>query len=951
VEAIRALKAQGYKVGLYPFVLMDIPHGFGKPNPYGSGDQAAYPWRGRITASVAPGLTGTPDKTSAAAGQVGAFFGSAAASHFPLNSGALSVGYTGPNEWSLRRFILHYAKLAQLAGGVDSFVLGSELVGLTTLRSGQGQFPAVDALKTLAADVRGVLGASPTLTYGADWTEYAGYRPQDGSHDVYFHLDPLWADPAISAVGLDWYPPLSDWRDGAHTDQALAESPHDAAYLESRIEGGEAFDWYYASDQHRQDQIRTPITDGAYGKPWVFRAKDLRSFWNEAHRNRPGGVEASTPTAWVPQSKPFWFVELGCPAVDKGSNGPNLFLDAKSSESALPAFSNGTRDDLIQRRVLEAYLAHWAADSAANPISVVDGRRMIDPEGMHLWCWDARPYPVFPSRGDVWADVEAWTRGHWLSGRVGVADVATVIADLCARAGLEAQTLKATGLIAGLVVEGASAPRSVLEQLMQLFGLCARVRDGVLHFEPVSGEALPLLPAREVAGSRVVAQRLAADEVPSSLRLRSIDPALSYRVGQVTAHAPRPGAGGVAGLDVPFVLTRDQAQAFAHHALARLMARQTGAELGFAPGDLALEPGDLVALSEGMPGAGAYRVQKVREGKVRALTLAPHVPWLGPVETGASASSAAQAVSTPAFCVLDPPCLSEGAEDTRPLVAVATSEWRGDLPLYVGSDAETATLRAVAGTPAAFGALEWALWPGPVGRWDRAAYVRVRLPRAGLSSVTERALLDGANAFAVQAADGVWEVFQAREAVLVAPDTYDLRTLLRAPVGRWPGSEPIPAGAALVLLDERLVRLDIKAHEANAAVTVYAAASGRLPSHPATASRSFVWQQRALTPPAPAHLRVKGTGTGDTRISWVRCARYGGDDWGAEPPQEAEGERYTVEILRAGAVVRSVATTEPLYVYSEGLRTADLAGGAALTVRVRQLGQGGRLGWARESAL
>ena len=58
----------------------------------------------------------------------------------------------------------------------------------------------------------------------------------------------------------------------------------------------------------------------------------------------------------MPQGKPIWFTEIGCPAVDKGANQPSVFPDPKSSEAGLPYFSNGTRDDLIQRRYLEAVL-------------------------------------------------------------------------------------------------------------------------------------------------------------------------------------------------------------------------------------------------------------------------------------------------------------------------------------------------------------------------------------------------------------------------------------------------------------------------------------------------------------------------------------------------------------------------------------------------------------------
>ena len=56
----------------------------------------------------------------------------------------------------------------------------------------------------------------------------------------------------------------------------------------------------------------------------------------------------------MPRSKPVWLTELGCPAVDRGANRPSVFPDPKSSESGLPPFSNGDRDDLMQRRLLEA---------------------------------------------------------------------------------------------------------------------------------------------------------------------------------------------------------------------------------------------------------------------------------------------------------------------------------------------------------------------------------------------------------------------------------------------------------------------------------------------------------------------------------------------------------------------------------------------------------------------
>lgn len=421
-EAVVFLKSKGLRVTLYPFILMDIPPDNTLPNPYSDDaedeGQPAFPWRGRITVSPAAGFVGTVDKTATAATQVSAFFGTAAVSDFSFNGTTKIVNYTGPDEWSFRRFILHMATIGE-AAGADDFLIGSELVGITTIRSGASTYPSVAALKTLAADCRSILGGAVRIGYAADWSEYHSHRPGDGSNDVFFHLDPLWSDSNIDFIGIDNYFPISDWRDGEqHLDFYEGwRSIYDLGYLESKIESGEAYDWFYASMEDRIAQVRTPINDTAEGKHWVFRQKDVRNWWGNAHYNRPGGVESGTPTAWVPEGKPIVFTELGCPCVDKGPNQPNVFVDPKSSESYTPFFSDGIRDELVQRAFLEAWLKYWAAPGR-NPVSGVYGGPMLDMDSLAVWTWDSRPYPAFPQRSDFWSDSFNWQLGHWLNGRL-----------------------------------------------------------------------------------------------------------------------------------------------------------------------------------------------------------------------------------------------------------------------------------------------------------------------------------------------------------------------------------------------------------------------------------------------------------------------------------------------------------------------------------------------------
>jgi hypothetical protein len=323
IQAIRALRTAGKDVMFYPFVLMDQLAGNALPDPWtGGASQPVLPWRGRITLSTAPGRPGSPDRSSVAEAEVAVFFGTAGADEFAISDE--TVTYTGPDSWGYRRFILHYAHLCQIAGGVESFCIGSELKSLTQIRGAGDTFPAVDELIRLADDVRAILGPTVKISYAADWSEYFGYHA-DGN--VYFHLDPLWCHPEIDFIGIDNYMPLSDWRDGeTHADADFA-SIYDMEYLKVNIAGGEGYDWFYDSPEGAVAQRRVPIIDAAFGEDWVFRYKDLKSWWSNAHHNRIGGVRSASPTDWIPASKPIRFTEYGCPAVDKGSNQPNRFVD------------------------------------------------------------------------------------------------------------------------------------------------------------------------------------------------------------------------------------------------------------------------------------------------------------------------------------------------------------------------------------------------------------------------------------------------------------------------------------------------------------------------------------------------------------------------------------------------------------------------------------------------
>jgi hypothetical protein len=173
----------------------------------------------------------------------------------------------------------------------------------------------------------------------------------------------------------------------------------------------------------------------------------------------------------VPQSKPFWFMECGCPAVDRGANQPNVFVDPKSSESTLPYYSRGLRDDFMQSRYLRAFrdAFDWTKPgyvTGLNPVSSVNGERMVNLDHIHVYCWDARPYPVFPYATGYWSDGLNWQLGHWLNGRIGSASLDELVGQILTDnefSDFDSSAL--AGVVPGYVVDRTMSARDALQPL------------------------------------------------------------------------------------------------------------------------------------------------------------------------------------------------------------------------------------------------------------------------------------------------------------------------------------------------------------------------------------------------------------------------------------------------------------------------------------------------------
>lgn len=941
IEAIHAIQAAGKAVMFYPFILMDQLDGNTLPDPYSdAGTQPKLPWRGRITLAKAPGQAGSSDGTLSAHNEVAAFFGTVTAADFTVAGD--QVTYTGPQEWSMSRFILHYAALCKAAGGVEAFCIGTEMRGLTQIRGAGNSFVAVQAFRALAAEARLLLGAGTKISYAADWSEYFGYHPQDGSGDVFFHLDPLWADDTIDFIGIDNYMPLSDWRDGTdHLDAQHSDSIYALDYLAGNVAGGEGFDWYYHSPEARAAQRRTPITDGAHGEPWVYRYKDLRGWWENLHHNRIGGVRAAEPTGWKPGSKPIWFTEYGCAAVDKGTNQPNKFLDLKSSESSLPRYSSGARDELMQMQYLRAVADHWR-DPAHNPVSAAYGGPMVDMTRAFVWAWDTRPYPFFPNNRALWSDGRNYARGHWLNGRSAALPLSELVAAICRRAGvIDFDTSGLYGYVRGYVVDEVADARAALQPLMLRYGFDAVERDGVLRFIMRDGlDAVPLnRETLAVSGdleAPVEQSREAEAELSGRLRLRFVQADGDYEVISEEAILPDDATHAVAMSEFNMALTRAEGHQTAERWLTEARVAREGVRLALPPSMMDVGAGDVIALPpDDGEGEALYRVDRVEMGEmslIEAVRIEPEVYDPAPFDDELVALKPFVAPVPVNALFLDLPLLRGDEVPHAPHIAASARQWPGNVAVYASGGETNFRLNTLMPLRATMGVTKNDMAHARPGVVDRGQALQVMLTSGVLESVDEADLLGGANLAAI--GDGSadrWEVFQFSRAELIAPQTYLLRDRLRGQAGSDGVMPDVwPAGSQFVLLNSVPRQIELSPNLLRIAQTYRIGPAGRPLNDPSYVQKTESFDGNGLRPYRPCHLRITEE-AGALRFGWIRRTRINGDGWTEfDVPLAEESEQYQLRILQNGVVLREEILDRASWTYTAQMRAGDGAAGPAL---------------------
>ncbi|MGB4191950.1 MAG: glycoside hydrolase TIM-barrel-like domain-containing protein [Rickettsiales bacterium] len=645
----------------------------------------------------------------------------------PGNSDAANNWFTRHNGYN--RFITHYANLTK--GQVEAFVIGSELVGMTNFKEDSGNFPAVNKLVNLAATVKHIVGSSTKVTYAADWSEY------HHSTNGWYNLDPLWSSPHIDFVGIDAYFPLTeDLPQSQITERTIIES----------WEKGEGWDYYCDSDRSKK------VNFTGFDYAW----KNLEHWWTNKHYNPDGQV-----TEWQPKMKPVWFCEIGFPSVDACANQPNVFYDPSSKESFFPRNSRSRINFQAQREALNASLDYLQTRNK------MEGKADLVPKSF-VWCWDARPFSFWPDLEGVWKDSMLWATGHWVNGKLGNSTLGAIVGELFQLSGLSKSDYDVTRLtetVEGYIILHPITVRNALEQLACSYFFETIESDGILKCVSRGGSSCinitqdDLVPTDKNGVADVLeivrAQEL---ELPQRVNVTYIDRPFNYDPVTVTAQRQTVKAVEQVMLNLPLVMNDTLAKKIADVTLYGAWKERVSFVLTLPPKYVRVEPTDIITV---IVEDNTYQMRVVktdmeRNGLMKIAAVAEDISsydFHSNTKSGRSAAKPPELIPDTILELLDLPPLP-GDQENQPLLRIAVAgngdDWNGSA-IYSSNDGgeqggNNFTPLAGIDTSATMGIIITELAPSQSVTWDEYNTVEVVLFSGSLISVSELALLNGANA-------------------------------------------------------------------------------------------------------------------------------------------------------------------------------------------------------------
>lgn len=537
--------------------------------------------------------------------------------------------------------------------------------------------------------------------------------------------------------------------------------------------------------------------------------------------------------------------------------------------------------------------------------------------------------------------------------------LSTIISDICLRSGIaDFDTSDLDQTVKGFIIPGPAPARNVIEQLATLYHFDVVEKDTGLLFRKLTRLSDGVIPADDISvlsekgarGAKISLSRKQDLELPKEVGMAYIDPSRDYQPGQQRARRLNVASEIVENFSVPIVLESDEAKTISEVQLDLVWRGRETVHFNLPPRYSDLLPGDMVTLN--FPSQSAdFLLQEIEQGRdgleCRAIKYgADTFVHNASAEGGIIPVQSVQDIAPSTLHLLDIPSITGDNIASSVLFWAASTgagKWDG-ARLYISRDGGGQfTALSSASSEAITGTVDNILAAGPTAFWDEKGELLVSLDRASdtLESLDESAVLAGGNVAWVGG-----EILQFKNAFLEMDGRYRLSGLLRARRGTEHMVNGHMAAEDFILLSisttnaSALPLSDVGKDHLYKLVSVGA-------SLDETSAENFLYTGIILKPFSPVHAIGRRDGAGNLDIQWIRRSRVGGE-WqdNTDVPLGEVYEKYDLEILDQGSVVRGVSTTSPDYIYTAAEQTQDFGSvQASLEVKLYQVSDSVGRGW------
>jgi hypothetical protein len=521
--------------------------------------------------------------------------------------------------------------------------------------------------------------------------------------------------------------------------------------------------------------------------------------------------------------------------------------------------------------------------------------------------------------------------------------LASVVTFLSEEAGLTASDIDVSAMtedITGYFITRAAPARTLMEPLLATYRYDGVESDNVIKFVKRGGASVASITDDDLVMENETFKkdnsRTQEPELPRRINIMYANPDSDYQQGSQFSQRMVGSSIQVIGIELPLVLTDDEAKRIADVTMYDAYASRTALDRNLSRKYSLLEPTDVITYDSGDV---IYRLRIANKdeggpGVSRLRLIADDLSintFSGPGAPSPTPDSTLLPLAVTRIELMDTTLFRDTDDDIGFYVAACgtNASWQGCVLYKSADDGETWNGIATLTEPATMGAALGELVSGRTDIFDETNTVTVRLTYGTLSSTTHIAAMNGANACLIGD-----EVLTFKVATLNGDGTYTLSGLRRGRRGteRYVGTHA--AGDRFVLLSaSTAVRITLGSAEIAAERLYKAVTIGGFLDN--TAAKTFTCNNVGQECYDPVHLSGGRNGVGSLTLKWLRRSRIGAAwrDY-ADIALGETSEAYDVEIWDTSSYTTLMRTftdqSTHSVIYTNSMQFTDFGGNQAI---------------------